>query len=115
MFNNVMPYTAEIGDETKFAYGGIGCVVHSRVKICKRVIIGQSSTIGWSLDFEKFPTIGNGVYISVGAKIIGNINVENNEIIGANAVVNKSVEENCSVAGVPARVFVRLIFKSGNY
>ena len=32
-FNSVVPYTAEIGKGTKFAYGGIGCVVHSRTVI----------------------------------------------------------------------------------
>lgn len=108
IFNSVIPYTAEIGDETKFAYGGIGCVVHARAKIGKRVIIGQNSTIGRSLDPEDFPTIGDDVYISAGARIIGNINVGNNVIIGANAVVNKSVEESCIVAGVPARVIRKI-------
>ena len=104
MFNSVVPYTAEIGSETKFAYGGIGCVVHSRAVIGDRVIIGQNSTIGRSLDPEDFPSIGNDVYISAGARIIGRIHVGNNVIIGANAVVNKDVEDNSIVAGVPARV-----------
>lgn len=105
---SVIPYTAEVGDETKFAYGGIGCVVQSRAKIGKRVIIGQNSTIGRSLDPEDFPTIGDDVYISAGVRIIGNINEGNNVIIGANAVVNRSVEENCIVAGVPARVIRKI-------
>lgn len=104
VFNSVVPYTAEVGKETKFAYGGIGCVVHSRARIGDRVIIGQNSTIGRSLDPEDFPSVGSDVYISAGARIIGNIHVGNNVIIGANAVVNKDVEDNCIVAGVPARV-----------
>ena len=104
IFNSVVPYTADIGEESKFAYGGMGCVVHSRAKIGKRVIIGQNTTIGRSLDPEDFPTIGDDVYISAGARVIGKIHVGNNVIIGANAVVNKDVEDNCIVAGVPARV-----------
>ena len=72
--------------------------------------MGQSTTIGRSLDPEDFPTIGNNVYISAGARIIGKINVGNNVIIGANAVVNKDVPDNCIVAGVPARV-IRNIYK----
>lgn len=107
-FNSVVPYTTEIGKESKFAYGGIGCVVHSRAKIGDRVIIGQNTTIGRSLDPEDFPTIGNDVYISAGARIIGNIHVGNNVIIGANAVVNKDVDDNCIIAGVPARVIRRI-------
>ncbi|MCQ2496145.1 MAG: serine acetyltransferase [Lachnospiraceae bacterium] len=102
-FNSVVPYTSEIGKETKFAYGGIGCVVHSRAKIGERVIIGQNTTIGRSLDPEDIPTIGNDVYISAGVRIVGKIHVGNNVIIGANAVVCHDVEDNCIVAGVPAK------------
>ena len=51
------------------------------------------------------PHIGNNVYIGPGAKIFGDIYIADNCAIGANAVVNKSFEnENCSIAGVPARV-----------
>lgn len=85
-------------------------VVHSRAKIGKRVIIGQNSTIGRSLDPEDFPEIGDDVYISAGARVIGKIKVGNNVIIGANAVVNKDVPDNCIVAGVPARI-IRTIDK----
>lgn len=108
VFNSVVPYTTEIGKETKFAYGGIGCVVHSKAKIGNRVIIGQNSTIGRSLDPEDYPTIGNDVYISAGARIIGNTHIGNNVIIGANAVVNKDVEDNTIVAGVPAKVIRKI-------
>lgn len=104
LFNCVVPYSAQIGKETKFAYGGIGCVVHSRTQIGDRVIIGQNTTIGRSLDPEDFPIIGNDVYISAGARIIGRIHVGNNVIIGANAVVNKDVPDNVIVVGVPAKV-----------
>ena len=104
LFNSVVPYTAKIGRGTKFAYGGIGCVVHSRAVIGERVIIGQNTTIGRSLDPEDIPTIGNDVYISAGARIIGKITIGNNVIIGTNAVVNKDVPDNCIVAGVPAKV-----------
>lgn len=108
LYNSVVPYTTEIGRETKFAYGGMGCVVHSRAIIGERVIIGQNTTIGRSLDPEDIPRIGNDVYISAGARIIGNIHIGNNVIIGANAVVNKDVEDNCIVAGVPARVIRKI-------
>ena len=86
----------------------MSCVVHKDTKIGERVIIGQNTTIGRSLDPADFPTIGNDVYISAGARIIGNIHVGNNVIIGANAVVNKNVEDNCIVAGVPTKVIRKI-------
>lgn len=104
LFNCVVPYTTNIGEGTKFAYGGMGCVIHSRAKIGERVLIGQNTTIGRSLDPEDIPTIGNDVYISAGARIIGNIHVGNNVIIGANAVVNKDIQDNSIAVGVPAKV-----------
>ena len=64
LYNTVIPYTTEVGSETKFAYGGMGCVINARSKIGDRVIIGQNTTIGRSLDPEDYPTIGNDVYIS---------------------------------------------------
>lgn len=115
LFNSVVPYTAQIGRGTKFAYGGIGCVVHSRAVIGERVIIGQNTTIGRSLDPEDIPTIGNDVYISAGARIIGKITIGNNVIIGTNAVENKDVPDNCIVVGVPAKAIRRLMFQFGSY
>lgn len=108
LFNSIVPYTAKIGKGSRFAYAGMSCVIHSRAIIGDRVLIGQNSTIGRSLDPEDFPSIGNDVYISAGARIIGNIHVGNNVIIGANAVVNKDVEDNCIVAGVPAKTIRKI-------
>lgn len=104
LFNSAIPYSAEIGRESKFAYGGIGVVVHKQAKIGRRVLIGQGVTIGRKLDPNGVPVIGDNVYISTGAKILGGITIGNNVIIGANAVVIKDVPDNCIVAGVPAKV-----------
>ena len=108
MYNTVIPYTTKVGKDTKFAYGGMGCVINKRSVIGERVIIGQNTTIGRSLDPKDYPVIGNDVYISAGARIIGKVQIGNNVIIGANAVVNKNVEDNCIVAGVPAKAIRRI-------
>lgn len=104
IFNSVIPYTTEIGAGSRCAYGGIGVVIHPKSTIGKRVIIGQNTTIGKSLNPDDYPMIGSDVYISAGARVIGGIHVGNNVIIGANAVVNHDVPDNCIVAGVPARI-----------
>lgn len=61
-------------------------------------------TIGGRNNNPKVPVIGNNVFIGTGAKILGDIHIGNNSIIGANAVVIHDVPDNCSVAGVPAKI-----------
>lgn len=65
--------------------------------------INQQVTIGYTFDSEP-PVIGNGVRISAGAKVLGQIEIGDNAIIAANAAVVKSVEENMVVGGVPAKI-----------
>jgi serine O-acetyltransferase len=48
------------------------------------------------------------VIIGSGAQILGPINVGDNARIGANSVVSKDVPSNVTVAGVPAREFVKI-------
>ena len=68
--------------------------------------ISQGVTIGQVNrgKYQGVPTIGNGVYIGPGAKVIGKISIGSNVAIGANAVVTTDVPDNACVAGVPARV-----------
>lgn len=104
LFNSVVPASTEIGKGSKFAYGGIGVVLHSRAIIGDRVIIGQNVTVGRQLSPEGIPVIGNNVYISAGARILGGITIGDNVIIGANSVVIKNVSSNSIVAGIPAKL-----------
>lgn len=50
------------------------------------------------------PTLGNGVDVGIGARILGDIYIADNIIIGANAVVTHSFyEPGITIAGIPAR------------
>lgn len=104
LFNSSVPASVVIGAGTKFAYGGIGVVIHSRAIIGGGCVIGQNVTIGGKSGWYEVPIIGNNVEISAGARVIGPIKIGNNVIIGANAVVVKDVPDNCIVAGVPAKI-----------
>ena len=77
-------------------------MINSRCELGQRVSIGQGVTIGGSFG-SGIPKIGSDVWISAGARVLGEISIGNNVIIGANAVVLKSIPDNCVVAGVPAR------------
>ena len=52
--------------------------------------------------------IGNSVWIGMGAKILEGVNIGDNAVIAAGAVVNKDVAANTVVAGVPAKVIKSL-------
>lgn len=80
-------------------------VINSGAKIGKNCRIHICVNIGTSAGKEnEAPTIGDNCYIGPGVKMFGNIKIGNNVAIGANAVVNKSFEENgITIAGVPAK------------
>jgi len=52
---------------------------------------------------DRHPKIGSRVLIGAGAKILGNINIEDGAKVASGSVVLKTVPENCTVAGVPAK------------
>lgn len=53
---------------------------------------------------DDVPTLGDGVVVGIGAVVVGGVHIADNVAIGANAVVNKDVqEENIAVAGVPSK------------
>ncbi len=67
----------------------------------------QNVTIGKQWPGGEKPVIGNNVFICTGAVVLGNITIGDNVVIGANAVVTKSVPDNCIVAGNPAVIIKR--------
>ena len=81
-------------------------VVHLNAKIGKDCKILSDVTIGWQGRYDKpgAPQIGDRVFIGSGAKIIGNITIASDVVIGANAVVVHSINEpGVTVAGNPAK------------
>ena len=66
--------------------------------------IGQCVTVGskGAGKSNGWPTVGDNVYIGVGAKVIGAITIGDGAVVGANAVVVKDVPANSLAIGVPA-------------
>jgi len=81
-----------------------GIVIHPHASIGVNCLIHQQVTIGVKRGSVQPPIIGAHVDIGAGAKIIGNICIGDDVLIGANAVVVKDVEANAIAAGIPARV-----------
>lgn len=87
-----------------FILHGFSTIVNAR-SIGNNCHIFQQVTIGYNNGFS--PTILDNVTIAAGAKVLGNITIGNNVVIGANAVVTKDVPDNCTVVGVPAYIIKR--------
>jgi len=88
---------------------GMGVVIGETAEVGDNVTMYHGSTLG-GVSTEKgkrHPTIGHGVVIGAGAKVLGAITIGDNSRIGANAVVVRSVPANAVVTGVPGQVVVR--------
>jgi serine O-acetyltransferase len=91
---------SKIDENVEFIHP-ISVIIGSRAVIEKDCLIYQNVTIG--SDFNKnneMPYIKRNTKIGAGAKLIGGIEIGENCIIGANAVVTKSVPNNSIVYGV---------------
>lgn len=85
---------------------GAGVVIGETAEIGDDVLIYQGVTLGGTGKDtgKRHPTIGNGVMISTGAKVLGPFKVGDNARIAAGAVVLEEVPPDSTVVGVPARV-----------
>ncbi|MCK5871201.1 MAG: serine O-acetyltransferase, partial [Methylococcales bacterium] len=100
--------------------------IHPAAKIGRRffidhgmgVVIGETAIIGddctlyhgvtlggtsWQKG-KRHPTLGNGVVVGAGAKVLGPIEVGENARIGSNSVVVKTVPAGATVTGIPGRI-----------
>jgi serine O-acetyltransferase len=85
---------------------GMGVVIGETAEIGDDVLIYHGVTLGGTGKErgKRHPTIGNGVVIAAGAKVLGDIRVGDMARIGANAVVLKEVPAESTVVGIPGRV-----------
>ena len=85
---------------------GTGVVIGETTVIGDDVTIYQGVTLGGTgKDVGKrHPTIGNGVMIGAGAKVLGPFTVGDGSQIAAGAVVLTEIPPNCTAVGVPAQV-----------
>jgi serine O-acetyltransferase len=84
----VIGETAEVGDDCTIYHG---------------VTLGGTSLYKGT---KRHPTLGRGVIIGAGAKVLGGFTVGDGAKIGSNAVVTKPVPAGATAVGNPARIIV---------
>ena len=85
---------------------GMGVVIGETTIIGDDCVLYQGVTLGGvgtgEHKVKRHPTLLNNVMVSAGAKVIGDVTIGNNSIVGAQTVVLADVPDNCTVVGVPA-------------
>jgi len=92
----VIGETAEIGDDCTLYHG---------------VTLGGTS---WNKG-KRHPTLGKGVVVGAGAKILGPITIGDGARIGSNAVVVKDVPPGATAIGIPARIIEAQQMQDGRF
>ena len=96
---------AEIGRRV-FIDHGMGVVVGETSEIGDDCTLYHGVTLGgtsWNKG-KRHPTLGKGVVIGAGAKVLGPILIGDGAKIGSNAVVVKDVPTGATAIGIPARL-----------
>jgi len=96
-----LPAQATIGKGLRIHHFG-GIIVNSEALIGEDCTIYHGVTLGDLGGWGGSPRVGNQVLIGAGAKLLGNIVIGDDCVIGANAVVNISVPSGHVAVGVPA-------------
>ena len=83
-------------------------VVNPGVRAGDFCVLRGANCIGNNGIVDKNPVLGDNVELGYGAVIIGDVRIASHTIIGANAVVNRSIEdEGGTYVGVPAKRIMR--------
>jgi serine O-acetyltransferase len=85
---------------------GMGVVIGETAQVGDDVTLYHGVTLGgtsWNKG-KRHPTLGRGVVIGAGAKVLGPIMVGDGAKIGSNAVVVKDVPPMATAVGIPARI-----------
>lgn len=112
--------TVWIGDRNYMEIGK-GCIfcagvmITTNIAIRDFVILNLQCTVGHdsvindyaafmpSVNISGEVNIGEGVYVGTGAKIINQLEIGDYTIVGAGAVVSKTLPSHCTAVGVPAK------------
>ena len=86
---------------------GMGVVIGETAEIGDDCTIYQGVTLGGTSlakGAKRHPTLGKGVIVSAGAKVLGGFTVGDGARVGSNAVLLQAVPPGATAVGIPARI-----------
>jgi serine O-acetyltransferase len=86
---------------------GMGVVIGETAEIGDECTIYQGVTLGGtslSKGAKRHPTLGRGVIVSAGAKVLGGFTIGDGARVGSNAVLLQPVPAGATAVGIPARI-----------
>ncbi len=92
---------------------GMGVVIGETSEIGEDCLLYQGVTLGGTgkETGKRHPTLGRGVVVGAGAKVLGPIRIGDYSKIGANSVVLKPVPDHSIVVGVPGRIIKKKVYR----
>jgi len=108
LFTGIEIHPGAVIGRRVFIDHGMGIVIGETAEIGDDCTLYHGVTLGgtrWD-KVKRHPTLGKGVVIGAGAKILGPIFVGDGAKIGSNAVVVREVPANATAVGIPARILV---------
>lgn len=84
---------------------GSGVVIGETAEVGDDVMLYHGVTLGGRTrdSGKRHPTLGDGVAVGAGAKILGPVHIGDRSVVGANAVVTKDAPADSVLVGVPAK------------
>jgi serine O-acetyltransferase len=89
---------------------GMGVVIGETAEVGDECTIYQGVTLGGTSlgrGTKRHPTLGRGVIVSAGAKVLGGFTVGDGARVGSNAVLLQAVPAGATAVGIPARIVVK--------
>jgi serine O-acetyltransferase len=86
---------------------GFGVVIGETAELGDDCTVYQGVTLGGTSLYKgvkRHPTLGKGVIVGAGAKILGGFTVGDDARVGSNAVVVKEVPPGATAVGIPAKI-----------